>query len=279
MRSDAWLPLIATVISLEFTMALWRRWRQSRRSYLRSWLISFAFYTAGTAALWYGAAFGWDSPTFRVFYVCGAFLTTLWLAQGELELLIKPKVARIIGFFLVLTSAIVGFFIVAVPFVGDQVVSGSAMPHGKDLFPVPIRVAIVLGNILGTVVVVGGTLWSGWQSRGRGAAAASRFRGTLLIAAGVSFAAAGGAVTYFGEEAGFALSLTVGIALMYFGFVVASRRPGAHRAAKRRRRDSERGTTVEPGHLLDRDVEVDGDPAGEPPLPAAAQPPAYAGLG
>ena len=161
MRSDAWLPLIATVISLEFTMALWRRWRQSRRSYLRSWLISFAFYTAGTAALWYGAAFGWDSATFRVFYVCGAFLTTLWLAQGELELLIRPKVARIIGFFLTLTSAIVGFFILAVPFVGDSVVAGSAMPHGKDLFPVPIRVAIMLANILGTVVVVGGTLWSG----------------------------------------------------------------------------------------------------------------------
>jgi hypothetical protein len=255
MRSQAWVPLAATVISLEFTLALLRRWRLSRRSYLRSWLISFVFFTAGTAALWYGVAFGWSSPSLRVYYLCGAFLSVPWLALGELELLMRPVVARVLAFFLVLISVTSGFYFGAIPFIESRVVSGVAIPTGKDYFPTGVIVAVALSNSIGTLIVVGGTLWSGWRSRGRGPAAASRFRGTLLITLGVSFAAAGGALTFLGEENALAGSLAVGVAIMYLGFVVASRKPGAHRAARRRRRDRHRDETVEPGHLLDRDAD------------------------
>lgn len=258
MRSAAWLPLLATVISLEFTMALWRRWRQSRRSYLRSWLVSFVFFTAGTASLWYGVAFGWSSASFRLFYLFGAFLAAPWLAQGELELLASPKVARISLFFLVLVSINMMFVIGYEPFIEGKTVSGFAVPHGPDLFPVYVRALVVLSNVVGTIIVVGGTVWSGLRSRGRGPAAASRFRGTMLIAFGVLVSAAGGGMTYLGEENGLALSLVIGVAVMYYGFVVASRRPAAHRAARRRRRDRDREETVEPGHLLDRDAEETG---------------------
>jgi len=239
-------------------MALWRRWRLSRRSYLRSWLISFVFFTAGTAALWYGVAFGWSSPTFRVFYLCGAFLAAPWLAQGELELLAPPKVAGITGVFLLLISVNMVFIIGYQPFVGRRLVTGFGLPP-NELFPDYIRVAVVLSNILATIVVVGGTVWSGLRSRGRGPAAAARFRGTMLIALGVLISAAGGGSTYLGEENGLALSLVLGAAVMYYGFVVASRRPAAHRAARRRRRDRAGDETVEPGQLLERDVD-ESDP-------------------
>lgn len=255
MRSEAWLPLAAAVISLEFTSALLRRWRHGRRSYLRSWLISFVFFTVGTAALWYGVAFGWSSATFRLFYLCGAFLAPPWLAQGELELLAPPKFARITGVFLVLITINMAFLIGYAPFVEGRSAAATLIPHGKELFPVYIRIAVVISNIVGTIVVVGGTIWSGVRSRGRGPAAASRFRGTMLIALGVLISAAGGGLTYLGEANGLAVSLVTGVAVMYYGFVVASRRPAAHRAARRRRRDRQRDETVEPGHLLDRDVE------------------------
>ena len=258
MRSEAWIPLVATVISLEFTMALLRRWRASRRSYLRSWLISFVFFTAGTAALWYGVAFGWSSPSFRAFYLFGAFLSAPWLAQGELELLAPPKFARVTGVFLALITVNMIFLIGYAPFVDNQTVAGNELPHGKDLFPVYIRVAVVFANVVGTVVVVGGTVWSGLRSRGRGPAATSRFRGTMLIALGVLISAAGGGLTYLGEANGLAISLVLGVAVMYYGFVVASRRPAAHRAARRRRRDRRNDETVEPGHLLDRDADDAG---------------------
>lgn len=259
MRSDAWVPLAATVIALEFTLALLRRWRLSRRSYLRSWLISFVFFTVGTGALWYGVAFGWSSPSLRVYYLCGAFLSVPWLALGELELLMSPKATRIMAFFLVLITINGAFLFGAVPFVASKTVVGVAIPNGKDFFPAGVMVAVALSNSIGTLIVVGGTLWSGWRSRGRGPAAASRFRGTLLITIGVSFAAAGGALTFIGKENALAASLALGVAIMYFGFVIASRRPGAHRAARRRRRDRNRDETVEPGHLLDRDVDASSE--------------------
>lgn len=257
MRSQAWVPLIATVISFEFTMALWRRWRESRRSYLRSWLLSLAFFTAGTAALWYGVAFGWSSPTFRVYYLFGAFLAAPWLAMGELELLLPPKTARVIGFMLALVSLDMALVIAAVSFVDGQSIAGFAIPHGKDLFPVSVRVMVVLANVVGTFVVVGGTLWSGWRMRGRGPAAAARFRGMMLITVGVLFAAAGGGLTFLGEANALAGSLAIGVALMYFGFTIASRRPGAHRAVPHPAAAAP-ASTVEPGHAAagDRDAGV-----------------------
>jgi hypothetical protein len=254
MRSEAWVPLVATVISFEFTMALWRRWRESRRSYLRSWLLSLAFFTAGCAALWYGVAFGWSSPTFRAYYLFGAFLAAPWLALGELELLLAPKLARVIGFMLALVSLDMALVIAAVSFVEGRSVAGFAIPHGKDLFPVSVRVMVVLANVLGTFVVVGGTLWSGWRSRGGGPAAAARFRGTMLITVGVLFAAGGGGLTFLGQANALAGSLAIGVGLMYFGFVVASRRPGVHRATHHAEAVSL--STVEPGRLPDRDKEA-----------------------
>ncbi|MEP7055710.1 MAG: hypothetical protein ABI912_10730, partial [Actinomycetota bacterium] len=153
MRSQAWVPLAATFISIEFTLALLRRWRLSRRSYLRSWLISFVFFTAGTGALWYGVAFGWSSPSLRLYYLCGAFLSVPWLAQGELELLMPPKTARILLFFLVLISVNSVFVFGAVPFVREAVVSGTAIPRGKEFFPTWVIVGVILSNALGTLVV------------------------------------------------------------------------------------------------------------------------------
>lgn len=225
MRPEAWVPLAATVISLEFTMALWRRWRDSRRPYLRSWLLSFAFFTAGTAALWYGIAFGWSSPSFRAYYLFGAFLAAPWLGMGQLELLLPPKPARVILVLLTLVSLDMVLVFGAVEFIDGRSVSGFAIPHGKDLFPGPVLAMVALSNTLGTVVVVGGTLWSGWRSRGGGPAAAARFRGTMLITIGVLFAAGGGALTFVGKANALAGSLAIGVALMYYGFVVASRRP------------------------------------------------------
>lgn len=223
MRSAAILPLVATVLSFEFTLALLRRYRATGRPYLRSWAVSLGCYTAGCAALWYGTAFGWSEPTFRTYYVGGALLATPWLAMGELELLAHPVVARVTAVFLVLFSLNAAFVVATVPLVDGATVSGFGLPHGKDLLPVAPRVVVVVTNAVSTLVVVGGTLWSGFRARRD----RSRFLGTLLIVVGVLFAAASGGATFLAEEAAVALGLALGAAFMYAGFVVASRRPAA----------------------------------------------------
>ena len=242
MRSQAVLPLVATVVSWEFALALFRRWRQSRRPYLRSWAISLFFFAAGSACLWYGTAFGWSEPVFRGYYICGALLSVPWLAMGELELLARPKVARVILAFLVLFSIDAAITVGASPLVSDEPISGFTPPHGSDHFGVLPRVLVVVSNAVGTFVVLGGTLWSGWRARGQGPAARGRFRGTLVIALGVAIAAAGGALTFLSEEDSQAATLAAGVTVMYAGFVLASRRPGAHRAGRADRHRAEADT-------------------------------------
>ena len=243
MRPHAVLPLVATVVSWEFALALFRRWRRSRRPYLRSWAISLFFFAAGTACLWYGTAFGWSEPVFRGYYICGALLSVPWLAMGEIELLARPKVARVILAFLVLFSLDAAITLAASPFVeGAPPISGFTPPHGPEHFNVLSRVLVVVSNAVGTFVVIGGTLWSGWRARGQGPAARSRFRGTLVIALGVAIAAAGGALTFLSEEDSQAATLALGVTVMYGGFVLASRRPGSHRAHRAERRRGEEDT-------------------------------------
>jgi hypothetical protein len=247
MRAEAVLPLVATVISSEFALALLRRWRASRRPYLRSWALSLLFFAAGSAFLWYAEAFGWSGPVFRGYYMCGALLSVPWLAMGELELLAPPTVTRILLAFLVLFSLDAAITIGAAPFVAGTRIGGYGVPAGKDVFGALPRVLVVVSNSVGTLVVVGGTLWSGWRSRGRGPAARARFRGTLVITLGVLVAAAGGALTFLSKVNSQATTLTAGVAVMYAGFVLASRRPGSHRVDRARRRRQERAETFAPG--------------------------------
>ncbi|HVE98458.1 MAG TPA: hypothetical protein VNA12_04690 [Mycobacteriales bacterium] len=262
MRGEAVLPLVATVISFEFTLALARRWSLSRRAYLRSWAVSLALFTIGCAALWYGTAFGWSSASFRTFYIAGAMLSVPWLAMGEIELLVRPQVARVVLFFLIVLSVNGAFVLGAVPFVDGAPEFSSSLPHGRDYFPAGVRYGLIVSsNAVGTLTVVGGTLWSGWRSRGGGPAARARFKGTLLIVVGVLIAATSGALTFLGEAGSVAATLALGAAVMYAGFVVASRRPGAHRAARRRRRAAETAETLVPGERLGPGVR----PPVEPP--------------
>ena len=245
MRHEAVLPLVATVVAWEFALALVRRWRASRRPYLRSWAVSLLFFAAGSAFLTYAEAFGWSSTVFRGYYICGALLSVPWLAMGELELLAPPTVTRILLAFLVLFSLDAAITIGASPFAHPGSIAGYAVPAGKDWFGTLPRVLVVVSNAVGTLVVVGGTVWSGLRSRGRGAAARARFRGTLVITLGVLVAAAGGALTFLSKVNSQAATLAVGVTVMYAGFVLASRRPGAHRADRARSRA--RAETFAPG--------------------------------
>jgi len=255
MRGEAVLPLVATVISGEFALALGRRWWLSRRPYLRSWALSLGLFAAGCAALWYGTAFGWSETSFRVFYICGAMLSVPWLAMGEIELLVRPPVARIVLFFLVVFSANAAFVLAVVSFVDGAPGFGTDLPHGRDYFPAGARYGLVVAsNAVGTLTVVGGTLWSGWRSRGGGPAARARFKGTALIVVGVLVAATSGGLTFLGEVGSVAATLGIGAGIMYTGFVVASRRPGAHRSARRRRSADEQAETLAPGERVGPDA-------------------------
>ncbi len=220
-----WLfPLAAACVATAFAIALGRRWWRSRRSYEAFWAIALLMYAGASLAVVFGAGGGWTSAEFRVYWVLGAVLNVPFLAQGELDLLIRARAAR---WALYVLLAFISAYTIAVVRTAEIHAGALAekLPSGKEVFGdgttahrLPQLIAIPAYLIL-----VGGTLWSAWRMRGR-PELRDRFWGTLIIALGATVIAGfGSAFAALGYLVPFSLSLLVGITVMFLGFVRAAR--------------------------------------------------------
>ena len=210
---DVLLAFGAALLALRLAGALARR----RAPAFRAWAASLGCYAAASGALAWGAAAGWDTAAFRVYYLCGGLLTAPLLGAGSLLLSGRRWAAPVA---LVWTGLAVGIAL-AMPIHGD--LGGTAIPEAQEhvaLFPA--RIAAIVGNSLGTLAVV-------WV-----AAATMRRRplGNALIVAGVAVAALGSALAGLGV-ARTAASFAIAVVLLYAGFVAPPARPRAARAAER----------------------------------------------
>jgi hypothetical protein len=86
----------------------------------------------------------------------------------------------------------------------------------------PARTLALLYSYAGTAVLVLGILWSSLGMRGR-PELRNRFYGVLWIAAGALVVAGGAAFAAAGNFAGFSVTLVAGVAVMYWGFLTATR--------------------------------------------------------
>ena len=99
------------------------------------------------------------------------------------------------------------------------------LPSGKEVFGAGSSAHRLpqLISIPSYLILVGGAIWSAWRMRGR-PELRDRFMGTLWIAIGATvIAGVGSAFAAAGNLPVFSLSLLVGIATMYWGFLRASR--------------------------------------------------------
>jgi hypothetical protein len=200
---EALLAFAAALLALRLAGGLVNRWRLRRRSELAAWAASLAAYAVASAALAWGAAYGWSEASFRVYYLAGALLTAPLLGLGSL-LLVGARWALPVT---LLYCGLAAGVALAEPV---SPLSGTTIPDASehlDLFPA--RVLAILGNSLGTLAVVGVAL----GTIGR------RPIGNSLILAGVAVAAVGSALLGLGE-AQTALSIALAAALLYGGFVL-----------------------------------------------------------
>jgi len=217
-------PLSAALVATAFAIALGRRFVARRHSYEAFWAVALLMYAGASLAVVFGTASGWTSGEFRVYWVLGAVLNVPFLAQGELDLLIRSRTAR---WALYVLLAFITAYTIAVVRTAD--INASALtqdlPSGKEVFGdgtaahrLPQLIAIPAYLIL-----VGGALWSAWRMRGR-PELRERFWGTLIIALGATVIAGfGSAFAALGYLIAFSLSLLVGITVMFLGFLRASR--------------------------------------------------------
>jgi hypothetical protein len=214
------LPGVAAAASAAFAVAVLRQYAARRRPYQLAWGIALSMFTVASLALTAGVVAGWTPVSFKLYYLFGAVLNVPWLALGTVELLAGLAVRRAYLAALAVFT-LVSVLLVALARVTAADLAGRLLPEGKEFLPVAVRVLAVVGNSVGTLVVVGGAVASGLAMRSR-RELRPRFEGTLLIALGVLLAASGGVLAFLASSDKLALSLAVGASVMYLGFRRAS---------------------------------------------------------
>jgi hypothetical protein len=210
---DPLLAFAAALLAVRLAGDLASRYRARRAPQLAAWSGSLFAYAVASAALAWGSAAGWDDVTFRVYYLFGGLLTAALLGAGSLLLIGQRWVVPVV---LVYVGLAVGIAI-AEPLTSP--VPGEAIPDAQEhLDFLPMRLAAVLGNSLGTIAVVAVAVMT----------IRRRPLANTLIVLGVSVAAVGSGLSGLGAAQTSAF-IAAGALLLYFGFLQASRTPGAAR--------------------------------------------------
>jgi hypothetical protein len=213
---DALLAFGAALLALRLAGNLAARWRARRAPELAAWAASLAAYAVASAALAWGAAYGWGDEAFRVYYLFGGLLTAPLLGLGSL-LLVGVRVS--VPVVLVYCGLAAG---VALAEPLEASVGGSSIPEAQEhLEFIPARLLAVIGNTAGTIAVVAVAL----------ATIRRRPLGNALVIAGVVVAAAGSALAGLGE-AETAAFVAAAALLLYAGFVTRRRLGVAPRPAQ-----------------------------------------------
>ena len=232
MEPVAALGAAATVISGAFALCTLDRWRANRRLHELAWSQSLAMFCLASAAYWWGAAAGWDGPTFRVFYLFGAILNVAYLAVGTVHLLATPEFAGVVHRAMHVTAA----FCAGVVFVAPlrRPIDATGLPSGREVFGAVPRTMAAVGSGIGATVLIGGAVWSAVRllrprTSGTPTARVAPARLALTnaaIAIGSMILGVGGAV-FTGRDAmvAFGVFLTIGVAVLFGGFLISSPAP------------------------------------------------------
>src|SRR6202035_2476372 len=188
-------PLVATLISAAFAVTLWLQYRAKPRPYLLAWSVALGVYALAALTEVIGAAAGWNPLLYRLYYFFGGITVVGILALGSVYLL-APR----FGWTALLTLAAIGLvgILGASLQVGlldtHQVPSADVIKLQHGVFNVAAILMAAILNIVGSVILIGGAVWSFFSMLLRGAPL-SRLYGNILIAGGAFIVA--GASTLF----------------------------------------------------------------------------------
>ncbi len=215
----------ACLLGAAFSAVVWTRWWRSRRPAFAAWGIGLAIFAAAALTQALGQAFGFSVPLFRAFYLLGGVLGVIYLALGTTFLMAPARVAKLCAAVLALLTLILAVDAAVVPVNASKlntsagVLGGALVGHGTPLF-----VAAVTFNILGTLVLAGGSAFSALRFIQRRAGIDRVFCnvlltiGALAVALGFSLAK-----TVGGNLPELGVFESIGAAVMFAGFLSLGR--------------------------------------------------------
>jgi hypothetical protein len=217
-------PLLAAMIAFVFAARLAQRVADRWRPHEAMWVLALMMYGIASAAMFLGVLRGWRPGWFRLYWLFGAVLNVPYLFAGELYLLVRKR--SIAHAFVIVLAGLTVFAAVAVLSASVHAAPlGGKLPLGKDVFgdgSTPYRLAQFY-SWPAYILLVAGLVWSALQMKGK-PALRDRTAGTFGIALGATIVAIGSGVgAAYHVVPLFSVALAVGIAVMFWGFLRASR--------------------------------------------------------
>ena len=207
------LAFITAAVSAVFAIVV--ALRSKGRPALVMWAIGFAMFALAALAGALARSGTEPETMYRVFYLFGGILNVTWLGLGTMFLL-APRAGRV-SLIVVLLFSLVAAYATFITPVNLQVALDSGRGYPDGSLP---RVLAGVGSGLGSIVLIGGALWSGWiflRRRHNG----KRALANAIIAVGVLIVAAGGTVTFTGANGVLETTNLVGLVVMFAGFLLA----------------------------------------------------------
>jgi hypothetical protein len=209
---DAVLPGLAAVLCLALAISMLQRFVHRQRPHELIWSATFAAFGLAAGVELYGTLFRWTPTLARVYYLAGASLSVGFLAAGTLFLLVPRPIAMVALIVVLVQSAFMVFLVSRAPIDPQviQVAGWSAV--AKDA---ALRALALTINVLGSIVVIGGTFGSAYALwlDGRGV----RASGVALIGLGTLVVATGGSLVQFGHYWLYG-PMVLGMLLIFIGY-------------------------------------------------------------
>src|SRR5574341_576307 len=218
------LPFISALIMIAFAVDVFRRYvRRPTHTHLLVWGIGLTMFGIGSVAEAISAIV-WSPVVFTGWYLFGAALNAAWIGQGTVFLLVRRNWVKILTAILVIGSLITAALMLTTPL--DATKFSTPQPLGeqyRNILPqgAPVRLTTPLFNISGTLMLVGGAIYSACPvSPAR--VLPNRVIGKVLIAVGALSIALASTLTRLGFGAYLYLGELIAAILMYSGFILAS---------------------------------------------------------
>lgn len=224
-----YISILMMICSGVFATLVLRSWLAKRRPHLLAWgggLLLYFIASLSQVVL----TFMWSGLAYRLWYWAGALMVAPWLGQGTIFLLVRRgSIARNSMMALSLVSLMTFIWMFITPLtpslpwtIGQDIVvlTDEIMPP----FSGSVRAFVPITNGMGTLMLVGGALWSARLFASK-QIMQNRVIGNALIALGGVLPASGGYFIRLGQpNYKFTLDL-LGVILIFIGYLVATHLP------------------------------------------------------
>ena len=190
---------------------------KGRGAHLLWWGTGIFIYGVGTFTEGFVTLFGWNETIFRTWYIAGALLGGMPLAQGTVYLLLKRKTANILTLFVVPYFLIAAVCIMMAPLdpalVEPHRLSGSVIAEDWQW----VRAFSPLINLYALIFLAGGAAYSAYRFK-KSPKTYHRYIGNIFIAVGALLPGIGGSFTRYGYVEVLYVTELLGLTCIYIGY-------------------------------------------------------------